>query len=301
MNFVKKLIFAPLFFASLSFLLYQLNPLFKSYDFIFAFSASTIIQLILFAALISLTSLSFVLFAIFANDWKVILVVGILTSTLPVFFVRGDLGLILSVGTLVILLLTYLGLEKTLKNYLNFEPGALFGPHIRRMCTFLILVISLTYFLSISRHIYENGFQIPDPLIEQALKITAPSKESDQQQTGPQPSITPQQIELLKQNPDLLKQYGLDPKILESMSAPADLAQDTLKQAVKGQLDGIIKPYLGIIPGVLAVLFFFILQSLVTLLNLLIYPLLWGIFYIFEKTGYIKFEVEQRTVKKMVI
>lgn len=307
MTLVKKLIFAPLFLIALTFLLYQLNPLLRSYDFIFAFSASTIIQLIILAALIFLTSLFFVLFASLAYDWKLILPTGILASILPMFFLKQPIGLILSVGALATLILTYLALENTLKTYLNFKPNSLFGPHIRRLSTFLILVISLTYFLSISKTVQETGFQIPDSLLERALKITAPSQESSQQPSS-QPSLSKDQIELLKQNPDLLKQYGLDPEILDSLSqpqqrskAPADLAQDTLKQAVKGQLDTIIKPYLAIIPGVLTILFFFILQSLVALLNLLIYPLLWGIFYILEKTGFVKFTVEQRPVKKIVI
>lgn len=79
------------------------------------------------------------------------------------------------------------------------------------------------------------------------------------------------------------------------------LVQDTVKQAVKDQLQNLIKPYQSFIPAVLAILLFFTLQGLTSLINLLIYPLLWLTFYILEKVGFITFTVEQRPIKKLVV
>ncbi len=297
MLLVKKLIFALFFLIVFSIVIFQLNPLLKSYDFIFSLSWDSAIQLFVLTGFILLSSLLFVIFASLAYDWKIVLPVGLLASLIPMAMIGPSLGLILSVGVLVSLFLTYLGVENTLKTYLNFAPTTLFGPSIRLLSSFLILVISLTYFLSINSVLQKESFQIPDSLIDQALKLTPLPKETSQpQQQTAQPQITQEQINLLKQNPDLLKQYGLDPA-----KAPQNLLNDTLKQTIKDQLQNIIKPYLGIIPAVLAVLLFFILQSLTSILNLLIYPLLWVIFYILEKSGYIKFSEEMRPVKKMVI
>lgn len=311
MQIVKKLIFAPFFLISLSLLTFQLNPFLKSYDFIFSLSTDTLIQLAILTSLIVFTGFWFVLFASLAFDWKIILPVGLLASLTPMLIIHPSLGLILVVGILAALLLTYLGVENTLKNYLNFDPNSLFGPHIRHLSSLLILVISLTYFLSISQVIQQKSFQIPDSLIETSLKLV-PQAQSEKKETTQQslPSISPEQLELLKQNPDLLKQSGLDPKILDTLTPqkgaqttkpPQNLLADTLKQTIKDQLQTIIKPYLGIIPAVLAVLLFFILLSFASILNLLIYPLLWITFYILEKTEFIKFVMEQRSVKKMVL
>lgn len=309
---LKKLIFAPFFLFTFAILIYQLNPFLKSYDFIFSLSTDTLIQLAILTSLIVFTGFWFVLFASLAFDWKIVLPVSLVASLLPIVLISPSLGLILSVGTLSALLLIYLLVENTLKSYLNFEPNSLFGPAIKTLSSLLILVISLTYFLSISQVIQKTSFEIPDALIDTSLKLIPQPKFGKQESKPKQalPAIPPDQIELLKQNPDLLKQYGLDPSILDALDkpeknqpqqAPQDLLTETVKQTIKDQLQTIIKPYQSVIPAVLAVLLFFILLSFISILNLLIHPLLWLIFYILEKTGFIKFTTEQRPVKKMVI
>lgn len=308
---LKKLIFAPFFLIVFAILIYQLNPLLKSYDFIFSLSLDSIIQLVVLAALTLLSSLLFILFTALAQDWKLVLPTGILASLIPLVFVNQTLGMILAVGILASLLIVYLGVENTLKKYLNFTPNSLFGPPIRQLGSLLILVVSLTYFLSISGVVQKEGFQIPDSLIETSLKLV-PQPQSEKVDTTSQPQLTipPEQIELLKQNPDLLKQSGLDHKILDTLAPqkqqqstkpPQDLLADTLKQTIKDQLQTIIKPYLGFVPALLAVILFFLLQSITSILNLFISPLLWILFFVFEKTGFVKFTEEMRPVKKMVV
>lgn len=277
MPMLKKLIFAPFFLIVFGILIFQLNPLLKSYDFIFSLSWDSAIQLFVLTGLILFSSFLFVIFASLAYEWKIVLPAAFLASLIPMAIIGPALGLILSVGILASLLITYLGVENTLKSYLNFEPSSLFDPSIRHLSSLLILVIALTYFLSISGVLQKENFQIPDSLIESALKLT------------PLPESTTNQPQQPTTQPQLTQE------------APQNLLTDTLKQTIKDQLQNIIKPYLGIIPAVLAVLLFFILLSISSILNLLIYPLLWIIFYILEKSGFIRFTTEMRAVKKMVV
>lgn len=309
MQIVKKLLLAPLFLISFWALLLKLNPLFNSYDFIFSISLDTLVLLIILGGLICLTSLLFVLFAGLANDWKIVLPAGLVAALMPMLILPQGVGLVFLIGTALVLLITFLSLENVLKSYLTFTPSAIFGPSIRHMSGLLILLIAITYFLSISKVIAQKGFAIPDSILDQAIKLTNQGSVSTPQEETIQstPSLSPQQLEALKKNPQLLKQYGLDPSILNNINASQNTKStpisinDVIKSALKTQLDGMIKPYMGAIPALLAVLFFFILQSITAILSILIYPLLWLIFKIFEKSGFVKFTEEQRTVKKMVV
>lgn len=300
---LKKLIFAPFFLLFFALTIYQFTPFLKSYELIFSLSLNTLIQLIIISAFIILSSFSYVLFSSFSLNFKFVLPVGILASVIPFLFLEPVLGVVFMVGIIVFLSLTFLNLDSTMKNYLNFQASTLFGPAIRHLCTLIVLILSIVYFLSINKVISEKGFNLPDSLIDTALKFS----QSDQQETStPQlPSLSKEQIDLLRKNPDLLKQSGLDPSILDNLGknlqTPVASANELIKQTVKDQIQGFLKPYLGFIPAILSVLLFLTLQSLTSILNLLIYPLLWMTFYILEKTGFIKFVVEQRPVKKMVV
>ena len=303
---VKKLIFAPVFLIVFAILIYQLSLILKSYDFVFSLSINTLIQLIILSALISLASFTFVLFATLAFNWKLILPIGILASLVPFAFWDMTLSAVFAVGILVSLLLTYLTLDNTLRSYLTFSPPALLGPSIRHLSGFLILSFCLVYLLSASKTVAQNGFQIPDSLIDTTLKFTSQSPTSTGT-TASQLSIPPEQLELLKKNPDLLKQSGLDPAILETLNnqpkseKSSQLTDDLVKLAVKDQVQNLIKPYLNFLPLALALILFLTLQSLTSFTNLLIYPALGITFLILEKSGFTKFTIEMRPVKKLVI
>jgi|SRR3989344_1620510 len=298
---LKKLIFAPIFLISFSFLLFQLKSNLGSYDIIFSLSIDTFKSLLIFSSLICLSSFLFCIFAGLAGDLKIVLPINLLASILPPLIIDPSLGLIISFGTFIILALTFFTLSKKLKSYINFEPAALFGPSIRSLVGLLILVFSIGYFMSINKVIAEKGFQIPESLIDSVLKFTPTDNSSENASLS---SLSSDQIALLKQNPALLKQSGLDPKILDSLtpgkSAKAT-GQDIVKQTLQAQVQTMIKPYINFVPAGLAVFFFIILQSLTSLIGLLIYPLLWITFFILEKTGYIKFTEEQRTVRKILV
>jgi len=294
MLIVKKFISAPLFLLIFGFLIFRLNPLLGSYDFIFSLSLDSLNLFVFLSSLILLSALTFVLFAILAADWRLILPVAILASILPILFLPSSLAIFLTAGILISLLIIYFTLDKTLRTYINLS-------------FLLILVFSLGYYLSINPIIQQQGFQIPETLLESALKFI-PKNQLQESKTQPQIQITKEQIELLKQNPEALRQYGLDPAILDTLdqtankaATPAQLTDEFLKQTVKSQLNQLIQPYIDYLPIALALLFFITFQTISAFLNIFIYPLLWMIFYILEKSGFIKFTVEQRPVKKMVV
>lgn len=267
---LKKLTFAPLFLIAFALLISQLTTIFKSTGLIFSLSLDTLIQLLTVSSLVTLSSLLFALFVSLALDWKLVLPVGILASLISFVVLETGLALVFSVGIVVSLLLTFLNLDGTLKSYLTFKPEALLGPSIRYLSGLLILSFCLVYFLSANKIIAQNGFQIPDSIIDTALKFS--QTESNQTASNQQESTTPQ-----------------------------DLTNNLIKQAVKDQIQNFINPFIGFIPAVLALLLFFTLQSITSMINLLSYPLLWGIFSILEKAGFIKFTTEMRPVRKMVI
>lgn len=264
MAIVKKLTFAPLFLLFFILLVYQLTPFLSSYDFIFAFSVNNLIQLIIIAALFSISSLLFSVFVTLAADWKLVLPVSLLSALIPMLFLDPALTIVFAVAIFISFLLIFLSLETALKSYLTFKPEVLLGPSIRRLASLLVLAFCLIFFLSTNKIIAQKGFQIPDSLIDTALQLS----------TSSLPNIQPEQ---------------------------ANLSQDIIKQAVKDQIQNFIKPYINFVPAVLAVLLFLTLQAFTSIINLLSYPLLWITFYILEKTGFVKFTVEQRPVKKMVV
>lgn len=306
MPILKKLIFAPVFLIFLAFLIFQLNSYFYNFEFIFSLSLDNLYQFIWLAILILLTSLAFTLFATFAFDWRFVVPVIILGSILSLFFTAPTLGVVLTAGFLISLLIVYYKLDNSLKTYITFHPFHLFGPSIRNLSFLLILTFSIVYYFSVNLIIQRDGFQIPDSLIKTTLKFI-PKPQKEESKTQPQITIPKEQIELLKENPALLKQYGLDPKILDtldkSQNTPENeaISDEFLKLALKDQLDKIIKPYLDYIPISLALLFFITIQAITSFLNILIYPLLWIIFFLLEKSGFVQFTTEMRPVKKMVV
>lgn len=307
MHLLKKLIFALPFLIIFTVLIYQINPLLASYDFIFSFSLKTLTDLILISLLFFFSSFLFILFATLASDWKIILPVAILGSAVPLVFAQTALSLILAVAIFISLLITSLFLDSSLKKYLTFEAGVLLGPNIRNLSSLLVLAFCLIYFFSVTKIIAQNGFQIPDSLIDAAVKITSSATPNLPTEEANLSQIPADQLDFLKKNPDLLKQYGIDPKMLDTLSQPKSLnptqtlVNDQSKKLIKETFQNFLKPYIGYIPAFLAILLFSILETQNFLLGLFTSLILGLTFLILEKTGFTKFVVEQREVKKLVV
>lgn len=243
-----------------------------------------------------------------------------LAGAIPVLLLPQPVSFVLAIAIFIFLTLTDTFLEMKLKSYLTFDATFLLTPSIKNLTLFLILALSFGYFLSINSKIKTEGFEIPDALIDQALKIAAPPSLNfkGEKYLAQLPQLTEEQIKLLKQNPELLKQSGVDPKMLDSIPKSSsaskqinskgqtsqtsnNLGVDFAKSLVKDQFKNMIKPYLNFVAPILALLFFLGLQSFSAILSILVSPLIWFIFKILESSGFVKFTTEMREVKKMVV
>lgn len=318
---IKKLSIAPFFLIGVSLLNYYLVDLFKTSDILFSIQLHILIQFGMICALLLLTSLLFILLVSIAANWIFIIPILLVSASIPVIFFSVPLGLFLAAGFSVVYLVTFFMLEQKLRTYINFQPTTLLGPSINSLSGWLILIISFAYFLNLNIEFKNKPFQIPDSLIENAMKFAPLPTELNQETTGGELNsvapenlgVTSEQIQFLRQHPEALKQSGLDPKILDSVeqalaqsktngtSSPTFTTNDLIKQTLKDQLQKIIQPYTSFIPAGLAGILFITLKSISSLLSFAISPILWIIFYIFEKTGFIHYENEMREVKKMIV
>lgn len=305
MIYVKKLTFALPFLLILVPLFQYLSFFLGSSNLLFDFSLQTLIKTLTFTGLIAFASLFFVLFVTLSNDWKLVLPISFLGSLIPLVTISAPLSFTATTGTLLVLSIIFFIMHKQLASYLTFQSTKILIPHINQTIGLLLIVISLTFYQANQNRIQTEGFKIPDSLIETSLKLSGAGQSSSEEVTPTLPQISAEQLQLLKQNPQLLAQYGLDPSILDQIETPSQgkpsSTQDFLKSAVQNQMDSLTAPYIWLIPIILAVVFFFSLKWLASLVALLFHPLIWFIFWILEQSGFIHFETEMREVKKLVV
>lgn len=296
----KKIIFGPIFLIFLGLLCYLIRPvLVNPYESLFNFSFERLIQLILIVGTIILSALFFVIWAILASDYRYL--AGLLAiSAIEIYFLApSPINFVLIIGLALSMLAVFPMILEKLKSYLTFEPLLLFTPFVKNFISLLILTVSLAYYFNLNSIIQTKGFEIPDSLIETSLNLMP--EEAVESQSGQKLpfNLSLDQIEYLKKNPNLVKQFGFDPKILETigLKKPAEASKDLLRSTIENA----IKPFSGYIPMILALLFFLTLHTFAGILSLFIFPLLWLIFYLMEKTNFITFTKEMREVKKLVV
>lgn len=317
MPIIKKLVFALPFLLTLFGVYQYLGILLQNIYLIFDFNIATLIQLAIFLLLMLLSSLFFVVFTTLAQDLKITLPGAFLGAFSALIILPIPSALVITLGSLVVFILILLSLNKKLATYLTFQPTNLLIPSIRKLVTLLLLVFAISFYLAADSKIKTEGLQIPDSLLNPIINMSLsqlPNQNQSESQAAPSkptaPQISPEQLQLLKQNPQLLKQYGLDPSILDQINTQQvtppsaktqPLEQNLVKTEVKKQLQNIIAPQINLIPPILAVLFFFTFQFGLTLFSVILSPLLWLIFWVLEKTGFIKYEKEMREVKKLIV
>lgn len=297
---VKSLPFGVIFLLSLTFFIYQLSPLLKSTDLLFSLNISSLSVIFSASAVLVFSCYLFVVFAALARGWQIVLPFILVSSFPSLILLPAPANIIMMIGLVLVQLTVYFSLFNKLKKYLTFEPAVLFSPSIKSLTSLILLLSTIAFFTITFQDIAKNGFQLPDSLIDAALKFTPQSNlQTDQ---TPQISIPPQQLQALKQNPALLKQYGLDPSVLDNLGSgkPVDSSQ-LIKETVKSQLNGLVKPYQNYIALLLALIFYSTFAFATWILSLFVSPLVLLTFYLLEKSGYIKFEKELREVKKMVV
>jgi hypothetical protein len=322
---IKKLVFAPLLILFLVATIYFYKIILDKYLDIFFGSYGGLYEFALLSLPLVLVSLTYCLFVTFTQDFKYALGVGIIAALTPFIFLSTNLSIVISVGLLISFILAFFNLQSELKSYVNFQPAKLFKSPIKFLKTFILLALTFGYFLNANSIIQTQGFKIPDSVMDWAIDLSLKGQGvpvKGVKYLAQIPTLTPEQLELLKQNPEVLKQFGLDPKDLDefaptqnsptakspnktSVQVIPSLPGANLKDIIKAQMttafDAMIQPYLFAIPFLLAIMFYSLASFTLWLLSLFLSPLLMFTFYILEKTGFIKFEKEMREVKKIVV
>lgn len=307
MTIFKKIAFAPLFLISFTLLINRFDSYLHSYDFIFSFSPAIIMQHGILALLFWLSSYFFVLFSTLAVDWKLILPVGAFASVLPFILIGPNIAPVFMVANISAILLVSIITRVALQSYLEFKPVTILGPSIKLLSALFVFAFCLVYFLSINKVMAQNGFQIPDSFIDPVLKISNSGQLGENLPSPQVPKIDPEKLRILKDNPEVLEQLGLDSATLDFLtqmqftSADQQSSGNTIKEVVRSQFQLIIRPYINFIPAALAALLFLLIHLNISVFNIFLTPILMLTFYILEKTGYTKYEIETREVKKLVV
>lgn len=312
MPYVKKLIFVIPYLSALTGFVYFLNPLLASLDVLFAFNLSIIIQIIIMLALLLLSGMFFVIFVTLADDVKIVIPISLLCSIVPALVITNQYNLFLSGGLFLAQVLIYLTLKQKLSSYLTFSANTILSPSIKHFAILILLIVSGVFYLSLSANIKQNGFQLPDSLLDLSINLATqqqPASQNDEEIAQPIPQLTAEQIQLLKKYPNLLEKYGLDPSALDSVTTSTkktstqttSVTSQLIKPILEKQFQDMIKPFENWIAPAFALLFFFTLMSISSLLSLFILPMLWILFWMMEKTGFTKVTTEMREVKKLVV
>lgn len=295
--------------------MFYLQPIIHSTDMLFSLNQTLFIDMFILASLIVLSSVFFVIFASLAQDSRIVIPVALIASSLPVIFIPVPAAYFVSGGFFIAMIPLYFVLEHKLKTYITFSPSQLLGPSAKIMTTLLVLSVTLGFYLITNDSIKQNGFQVPDQLIDMAIKmstgsLTTPAVKGIK--IAQIPNITQEQIDFLKQNPELLKQYGVDPAMLETIeqsgytgtntpTGDALPSGDLTKNLVKAMLNKTLEPYVNFIAPLLSLIFLSTIKFFTSILEIFLPAILTALFALFEKSGFVKFTTEMREVKKMII
>lgn len=305
MLILKKLTFAIPFLLSFIIFASQASPFLQNPSNILSLDLGLLNQFIMLVLALLLTGFFFAIFATLASDYRFVIPVSILVPFTALLFVPEITGIILASGSAISFVVVDLFLTKKMSTYITFQASTIVVPAIRQTTTLLILILSLAFYIQAQAEISAHGFKLPSSLVDMSLRFTP--TQSLTESAGPQiPQIPADQLAFLEQNPDLLKQYGLNANTLQEIKNQVGTkqtltTQDLVKPMLESQFQNIIKPYEGYIPAILAVLFFFTLQTFTSLLSLPLSFFTWFLFWILEKLEFTKFETEQREVRKLVV
>lgn len=334
MLYLKKSFFGLLFLAFFTLLHFFIMPLFSSYEWIFGLNQSSLTQMLNIAFWLLSSAVCFVIFAALCNDRWIGLGISVLGAFVPLAFSQSSTGIILAGFYLLALTSNFFLIEHSMKHYISFSPITLLVPHIKTISTMILLIICIGYYLSINVVIKQKGFAIPEAIIPDAIVQSLIDQQSSQFIKGDKyiaqlPQLTPEQLQLLKQNPELLRSYGVDPAILEqydtstqsttpaastptksgAIQVPTTTSAltpnlSTIKKMALAPINNMIKQFQFLVAPILALLLFSAISFfffLFFLFNLISGVVVKTIFYILEKTKFIHFEKEMREVQKLVV
>jgi hypothetical protein len=339
MPYLKKSLFGIIFLVLFTGFHFFLMPLLQSYEWIFGLNQSSANQLTQLAILLILSAFSYVIFAALCNDRRIGVSMAVVGALIPLLFSQSSTGMILSGFYLLALIGCFFMVENTMRHYYNFSPILILTPLIKNLFTALLFIICLGYYLSINSIIKQSGFAIPESVIPDAIVSQLISQQSSQLIKGDKylaqlPQLTPEQLQLLKQNPDILRQYGVDPAILEqyettttsapSTSAPSSPGKNSvqvppsstastesiipsvsmIKKMALAPINDMLNKYQFLIAPILALLLFSafsFISFIFFFFNLISGGLMKLVFYLLEKSGFVRYEKEMREVQKLIV
>lgn len=320
MQNLKKFLFIPPFLISIAILFYDYKLILDKYLGVFFGDWGGLYDMGILAIILTLTSFFYCIYITFTQDIKYAFLAMLAAALIPFIYLDSALAIVLTIGFSLSLILTYFNLMTNLKSYVTFLPVNLLAGPIKTLTFVFSLCLSIGFYFYSNTIIQTQGFKIPDPIVDWAIDLSL--NQSNITVKGAKylaQAPTQEQIEMLKQNPELLEQFGLNPDNLDEFlidesiqtpnqnavniipSLPTANLKDLVKAQVSNSLDQILKPYLFAIPMILAFLFFSLASFALWLVSLLLNPLIFLVFYILEKTGFVKYEKEMREVKKLVV
>lgn len=321
---LKKIIVAPFVLILISAVCFLYTQILSNYLEIFFKPYGGLVEFSTISLTILLSGLIFITYLTLTQDFKYALILGIVASLIPFIFLQTPLAFVIAIGFLISFILAYFNLQTNLKTYVNFSAAALLTPPIKLLNTFILLTLTFGYFLHTNSLIQTQGFKVPDQLIDWAVDLSLKGQNPailGKKYLAQLPTLTEEQLNLLKQNPQILEQYGLRADDLEQFtpsststpsspnknavsitpSVPGANLKDIIKAQISTSLDDLLKPYLFAIPAVLALMFYSLASFSLWILSLFLSPVISLLFLIFEKSGFIKFASETRVIKKIVV
>ena len=319
MNPFKKLIFAPIFLILITASIYFYKLILDKYLDVYLGPFAGLYEFSFLAIALFFASLIYCLFVTFTQDIKYALTLALISTLTPFALLSFNLGLVVGFGIFISLIVTYYNLQTNLRSYITFKASTILKGSINLLNTFILITLAFGYYLHTNSIIQTQGFKVPDPIVEWAIDVSLRMQGMSfkgERYTLAQ-ALTPEQLELLKQNPEVLKQFNIETTELEELDAnkpqtnapknedtvlpPGLSIKEVAKAQINAMLDSLIKPYLFVIPIILAVAFYGLPSLILWILSKFLGLLLTSIFYVFEKSGFVKYEKEMREVKKIVI
>lgn len=266
-------------------------------DFIYSLELENLYPVIFLTLSIYLLSSAFSLVATLFPKTSFKIILSLLASLIPfIFFPKVELALGIGLAQGAILLLSVWDIRSHLRSYFHFNPRLIFSGSLHSLANLLAVLVAGIFFFSYSEHVSNQGFQIPQMLINQISDYTVDNV--IRQLSGSTDS---------KQDLSALKQYGLSEEMIKK--SQKDFDPDGLKKELspilakqlKSTLESLIKPYLAYIPLVTTILVYVTLASTVSV-GFFLVPLFLNLVYFgLEKTKVVRFENQTQIVKRLVI
>jgi hypothetical protein len=303
MQLIKKLLFGVIWLIVTVWELLLIKSLLLNPQPIVGFDVDSLISFLILGLALIINGSLLGIFVALADDWKLVLPV-ILCSAICGYAVTvggGTESITVSVGLLIIGVLAFLVFKQSLKSYLNFDAAKILSGGLKMYVFGLIFVISLSYFMLAKIRVENEGFSLPDSLIDSVISMVPKDTQSVENTSLSGLQISPDQIELLKNNPETLQKMGINPAMLDSIGGQNTTSDDLVKLSVKSQLDKMIEPYIDWIPLFLAISLYFTLTTISSLIMFCGLIFIWIVFYLLEKSGFISFNKEMREIRKLVV